>query len=215
MLEVHNQGLSLAWPAVHALHEILKDRGLDGALNTNIPDLPRVFSTISRQVYQEQFNHALIHKKSLSSYRYFKLHTFREKYVNDMCNFQGVRLKFKARAGVLELESLHEKYGLSNGICKLCHGERETLSHFMFICPALNHIRIDVFHALESNLLGTQYEHVWHSFCASSSVSKLNLLLGEQGYLFNENVGSLFDSLCKIYLISGWAERRRLLELTI
>ena len=43
MLESHERGVSLAWPAARSICKILSDRGLDGALSANNTDLPRVF----------------------------------------------------------------------------------------------------------------------------------------------------------------------------
>ena len=74
------------------------------------------------------------------------------------------------------------------------------------------HIRLQLFQTLESKLTPIN-QRVWESFSASSNVHKLNLLLGDHGYLINEEVGACFDELWKMFLVSGWAERRRLLQL--
>ncbi len=93
----------------------------------------------------------------------------------------------------------------------MCNKEPETLSHFMLTCPGINDIRMQVFKSLESKLSGTVYEHVWHSFCASSMAHKLNMFFGDYGYMIGDDLGELFDSHCKVFLVSGWAERRRIL----
>jgi hypothetical protein len=163
MLDAHANGVSLAWPAVQSMHDILTDRGLDGALSGDTDSLPRVFSSISSQMYQASFAQKINERSSLrNNYQHFKFHTFKEPYVCDPANFQGTRLKFKARAGVLAFESVREKWGLSDGVCKMCNKEPETLSHFMLTCPGINDIRMQVFKSLESKLSGTVYEHVWH-----------------------------------------------------
>jgi len=154
----------------------------------------------------------LNNKSSLQSYRHFKLHSFRENYTNDVSNFRGIQLKFKARCGALELESLIEKWGKSDGMCKLCKNGKETVCHFMFHCCTLNDIRMQVFQCLESKLINTEYAHVWHSFCASSTVHKLNMCVGEFAYMYGEDIGVCFDQLCKVYLTSAWDERQRLLS---
>lgn len=215
MVSAHDRGVSLAWPAVQSIHKILNDRGLDDALHrTEELNVPKVFSNIASQTYANKFKQIISQRDSLLHYQYFKLHSFQERYVKDMSNFYGVKLKFKARAGVLELENVIEKWGLSNGECKLCHKEKESLSHFMLSCCALNHIRMQCFEALEHRLSHLNVS-VWQSSCASSNVHKLNMLLGEHGYLINDEIGSCFDELCKVFLISGWAERRRLLAATV
>ena len=215
MLGAHDQGVSLVWPAVQSIHKILNDRGLDGALSGDIAigDLPRVFRKLSSQTYASNFERSIHQRASLHHYRHFKLHSFQERYVADMSNFYGVKLKFKARAGILELESLMQVWGKSDGVCKLCNTERETLSHFMFSCCALNDIRMQIFKALEARLM-PMCEPVWPSFCASSNVHKLNMLIGEHGYLISDEIGKCFDDLGKMFLISGWAERLRLLAAT-
>jgi hypothetical protein len=213
MLAAHHGGERLVWPAIEHICNTLRDKGLDDALSGPTENLPGVFSKLSSELYQNRFREALNQRSSLRSYRHFKYHSFREKYTHDMSNFQGIKLKFKARSGVLELETLKEKWGLSNdGMCKLCNNEKETLCHFMFHCCALNGIRTQVFNCLESKLMNTEYAHVWYSFCASSAVHKMNMLIGECAYMYGEDIGLCFDQLCKVYLTSAWEERRKLLS---
>ena len=91
---------------------------------------------------------------------------------NDICSnsydFTGVRFKFLARASYIEIGDDTERWCLSDGKCLLCSGGHEYLPHFQFLCPALNHIRLNVFTALEKGCDQLKFEHVWHRCSACS-----------------------------------------------
>ncbi len=104
---------------------------------------------------------------------------------------------------MLGLESQWEIWGKSDGVCRCCGCEKETLRHFLFICQTFADVRCEAFKGIEAKLIDSGFTDVWHHFIASSITSKLNMLIGDHGYLVNDTVGSIFDHYCKRFLGLG------------
>ena len=90
----------------------------------------------------------------------------------------------------------------------MCNGAKEDLVHFLFLCPALNNIRRRVLSTLEKELKHCGAEEVWYQYCASSVLGKLCLFLGDYGYMYSNDVGAIFDTLSKEFLVKAWSFRQ-------
>ena len=112
-------------------------------------------------------------QKSFRCYQMLKRSSFGESYLFSVNSFAGTRLKFMARTGCLgEGEDL-ERWGKSDGRCPLCKDCREDLAHFLFVCPALNDIRLEAFRNLEINSLNEHCRQAWQRLSADSLNNKL------------------------------------------
>lgn len=122
-------------------------------------------------------------------------------------DFYGTQLKFKARTGCLGIKENLARWGMTDSKCDLCKNASEDLPHFLFLCPALNELRNACYGKLEADLRNLGHEELWNRYMGSSILTKLCLFLGDHGYLFNKNVGALFDKTCKEFLRKAWSVR--------
>ena len=196
------------WPYCSELHNVLCKVGLDGAFVCNEMSWLEPYMKLSIDNYSCSFFQDIDKKSSLYWYRSMKKSSFGEKYLLNMNDFYASQLKFKARTGCLGIGENPTRWGVSDPTCNLCKGSNEDLVHFLFLCPAFSNIRNSCFRELEAELEYMGAQEVWFHFSGSSVLGKLGLFLGTDGFLYNENVGSLFDRICKSFLLKAWGIRR-------
>ena len=131
---------------------MFKNVGLDRAFKSEKDTWLEPFMKLNLQSYVVSFFQDIDEKSSLHWYRTMKRSTFGEKYMSHLNNFQGTRLKFKARLGCLGLKEDLRRWNGSNTRCDLCNEAAEDLVHFLFLCPSLNSIRLKYYHQLEQIL---------------------------------------------------------------
>ena len=114
-------------------------------------------------------------KSSLSLYLSLKDGLNKERYLLDSTNFQGVSLKLRARTNTLQLERYIRSWSQENdGRCKLCDiNEDETIDHFLFMCSALQSIRVTWYKKLEDDL---QEHGLVYGRCSWHMVQLLNYI---------------------------------------
>ena len=151
-------------------------------------------------------------KKSLYWYRLLKCTSFSERYLFNVSNFKGARLKFLARTGCLGLGEDKERWCMTETQCCVCGSRDDTIPHLLITCPGLTDIRFKHFKQLEKGLNEIDMSYVWHSFMASSVNKKLSFLLGVYGHSYGSEVGDLFDITCKMFLVDAWQYRRDLAD---
>ena len=93
--------------------------------------------------------------------------------------------------------------------CPMCETSNvEVLEHYLLECPALSNIRCqfcNVFYAsYYDQLLGI-------NFIQLSSCAKLQFLVGDVGYAFNNDIGSFYDHYGKMYISKCFDTRNVLL----
>ena len=105
---------------------------------------------------------------------------------------------FKARTGTYNLEIDKERWGTSDGFCKLCTlSLKDTLLHRLLVCPHFGNERITFY----LNILKKCEPMSSATFIHSDSNSKLSLMLGEKGFsLWGHDEGFKFLSCVKAYL---------------
>ena len=211
LLEVDSgsQQQSKAWPYTDEVKKVFNNVAMDRAFYSENPEWLRYFFKISLDAYKISFFNEIDDRKSLRWYQKFKRSTFGERYLFNCHDFAGARLKFQARTGCLGLGEDKERWGLSNGLCVLCNQNKEDLNHFLLLCPALNEIRTNFYNKLEKECNRLKCEHVWQRFSAASACTKLCWSLGEHTYDFGKDVGHIFDSAVKNYLVEAWHYRRQ------
>ena len=86
---------------------------------------------------------------SFKYYRLFKHDTFVSEYVNNINDFKGVNLKFRARSCTLPLgENVCKFNDDGSSKCPMCSHPNESLTHFMLSCPILSDLRAKCFHLI-------------------------------------------------------------------
>ena len=87
-------------------------------------------------------------------------------------------MKFKARSKTLVLNGRAHSWKPNIDInCPLCSNGIEDLRH-LFLCIALNDIRVDIFRKLEDDLMRNGLGQFWSLFISSNVDVKLCLILG-------------------------------------
>ena len=86
---------------------------------------------------------------------------------------------------------------------------KKTSSHFLFLCTALNDIRIDIYHKLEADLVNNNLEYFWNLFMSSTIDIKLCCMLGisDDALCLCEALLPIFDRYCKQFLKRAWHVR--------
>ena len=197
------------WPYVDEIKKVFNNVAIDHALESRNPEWLGCFLKLSLEAYKLDFFQEIDLKKSLRWYQMFKRSSFGESYLFNVNNFAGARLKFLARTGCLGVGEDLERWGLSDGRCPLCKDSREDLAHFLFVCPALNDIRLQAYRNLEVNSLKENCKQAWQRFSASSLKNKVCWFLGEHAYDLGQDIGELFDQTCKTFLVEAWHYRRQ------
>ena len=206
-----HSGHKSCWPYMSQISTILSEAGLDNVNCRDTGDWIYPFCKLSTQNYVYDFFKDIDEMSSLSYYKLIKYSTLGERYMFQVNDFKGTRLKFMARTGCLGLEETLQRWNLSNGICKLCNQGIEDLFHFTFTCEHSKELRIKIWRNLEKCLLEHGYTHVWEHFTRSSLTTKFTLLFGIS-FNYDHAVNDIFDSACKTFLKEAWRCRMVALE---
>lgn len=209
LFEPNSGNTTDAWPYVDEMRKTFNNVCMDRVFRSTNPNWLRRFAKLSIEGYKLHFFQEIDEKRSLNWYRMFKRSTFGEKYLFSVDNFAGVRLKFLARTGCLGLGEDLKRWNISDGKCVLCNSAEEDLPHFLFLCPALNQIRSEMYVCLERECKTLYFDHVWQRFSASSLNNKICWLLGEHLYEFGREIGDAFDRISKDFLVKAWHFRRQ------
>jgi hypothetical protein len=85
-----------------------------------------------------------------------------------------------------------------NGLCQLCDiNDIETTNHFMFECPAFENLRVDFFSEITDTLSSNDLPI---DVIGLPLINKIQLLIGDHGLYFIENIGNILDIKVKKYL---------------
>lgn len=143
----------------------------------------------------------------------FKRSMIQELYFDDPLDFDGIRLKFLARTGMLPLEGnrLVKHYSDNNGICKRCNSEIDILEHFFFKCKLTSGIMNELYIGLKE-IFGEKYNDVYSDFIRGCNKVKLNFLLGDIEKEYGKVVAKYFDQLSKDFLKKAWELHKMVLE---
>ena len=202
------------WPYFRQTHEILINVGLDRAMFSKKSKWLQPFFRLSLESYKIDFLQDIDEKVSLQWYRSLKSSTFGEKYLFNIGDFYGARLKFMARVGCLGLSENLCRWGKSDGNCELCTQGKENLLHFLFTCPKINLIRIKHYSKLERKLKEVNKEFVWWKFMSSSLLAKLCMFLGSHTKDYGREIENLFDLTSKQFLAEAWQFRHETISLS-
>lgn len=214
-----NENGKLQWKWLDHNKQSLSRCGMDHMFNNTPPQDHAWLSTFKKNLQQVEINDwrkSALSKSSLCFYMSIKQVPSLEKYLLDSTNFSAAILKLRARTNTLHLERYIRSWSsTNNGLCKMCNTNiEEDIAHFMFYCPALNHIRIKELIALESNLLCNNFDLIWEAFISGNTDLKLFMILSDM-YKFDSTLGDIFDTSCKNLLTQLWDERKKLLNVNI
>ena len=152
MMESFNDNDMKVWPYMSEIKKMLNNVGMDHIFRSTKQNWMDAFYKLSLEGCKLNFFREIVSKKSLSWYRAIKRPTFGEVYMNDIGNFQGIRLKFMARTGCLGLGEDRERWGHQDLSCCLCMARYENLPHFLFLCHGLNKVRVKHYRFLEKKI---------------------------------------------------------------
>ena len=106
-----------------------------------------------------------------------------------------VHLKFVAGSGCLGFGEERKRWGFHDTNCCRCKDGYENLLHLVFLCPALNNIRIKSYQSLGKKTEEGK-DYVWQKITSSSLLEKC---IGEDAYVYGKKVKIMFDHACKLF----------------
>jgi hypothetical protein len=181
--------------------------------NTWINNFPNF---LMDNAYRKWSSNALS-KSSLLNYNLIKNRPHLEDYLLCNVDFYAASLKFKARSNTLPVNGRTHVWNVDkNSICTLCNHETEDLKHFMFVCNALQNVRVAEYRNLENQLSINNLDYIWQLFISSDIKVKMCFMLGiSKDYFldissFDVDVDcmlNIFDSTCKSFLKKAWTLR--------
>jgi hypothetical protein len=177
------------WPYFSYMCRLLED------FNFNINTFNRFFGM--NNIIRER--EIIETKTTLVTYKKFFVSRGTQKYLKNIGDFEISRLKHLARTNYLPLNDVLYRMRLrQNGLCQLCDSnDIETTNHFMFECPAFENLRVDFFSDITDAL---SCNDLPIDFIGLSSIDKIQLLIGDHGFYFNENIGKMLDIKVRNYL---------------
>ena len=88
-------------------------------------------------------------------------------------------------------------YAYEKELCPPCHEKSEDLEHFLLNCPALSALR-DQYFSIFSDFSDQCPFSI--NFTELPPSVKLLFIIGDIGYVFNDDVGIFYDFYCKEFL---------------
>ena len=148
-------------------------------------------------------------KTSLGIYTNMNVKCGKQYYLNGIGNFRSTRLKLLARTNYLPLNyTLRQLHIKDCATCPLCSNVDETLEHFLFECTAYEAIRKQVFETV-SDFTTPLFDL---DFTDIPYVCQMQFLIGDFGFLINNDIGEFFDKIGKSMLIQFYKVRCELLQ---
>ena len=97
--------------------------------------------------------------------------------------------------------------------CLLCNnGEDEDLEHFLLNCPVLSSVRDEYFNIVSKQ--SSEY-YIGVDFMELSPSAKLQFIVGDIGYAFNNDIGIFYDFIGKMYIETCFRLRSEVLSVTV
>jgi hypothetical protein len=97
--------------------------------------------------------------------------------------------------------------------CLLCNNdEDEDLEHFLLNCPVLSSVRDEYFNIVSKQ--SSDY-YIGVDFMEQSPSAKLQFIVGDIGYAFNNDIGIFYDFIGKMYIETCFRLRSEVLSVTV
>ena len=187
------------WPYFSYIRTLFEDVGLDHFIEGHfqINTFNRFFGMNNKIKERE-----IIETKTtfiIETYKTFFVNRGTHKYLKNIEDFELSRLKHLARTKCLPINDvLHRMRLRQNGFCQLCDiNDIETTNHFMFECPAFENLRVDFFSEITDTLSSNDLPI---DVIGLPLINKIQLLIGDHGLYFIENIGNILDMKVKKYL---------------
>jgi hypothetical protein len=95
--------------------------------------------------------------------------------------------------------------------CLLCNnGEDEDHEHFLLNCPVLSSVRDEYFNIVSKQ--SSDY-YIGVDFMEQSPSAKLQFIVDDIGYAFNNNIGIFYDFIGKMYIETCFRLRSEVLSI--
>ena len=148
-------------------------------------------------------------KSSLDFYQQCYVGTGRQNYLNDNNNFRASRLKLLARTKTIPLNKyLNRMNIIDDDRCLLCTTDvSEDLEHFLLECISLSNVRNEFFELFQSV---SSYYSI--NFIELSPSAKLQFLIGDVAYLFDDRLGCFYDTHGRFYVEKCFKARCEIMD---
>ena len=138
-------------------------------------------------------------KTTLVTYKTFLVSRGTQKYLKYIEDFEISSLKLLAKTNCVPINDVLYRMRLTQyGLCQLCDSnDIETTNHFMFECPAFENLRVDFFSEITEIISSNDLPI---DCIGWPSINKIQLLIGDHGFYFNEHIGKMLDIKVKNYV---------------
>ena len=153
-------------------------------------------------------------KSSLDFYQQCFVSLGKQNYLNNHNDLYASRLKLLSRTKTIPLQKYLFRMHLSaHSKCLLCNnGEDEDLAHFLLNCPVLSSVRDEYFNIVSKQ--SSDY-YIGVDFMEQSPSAKLQFIVGDIGYAFNNDIGIFYDFIGKMYIETCFRLRSEVLSVTV
>ena len=192
------------------IKDILTSTGLDHYFTSDIK-----FGTFNR-IFGDQVRCKelleISKKTSLGAYTNMNIKSGKQEYLYGIGDFRSSRLKLLARTNYLPLnDTLKQLHIKDSATCPLCSNADETLEHFLLKCTAFEAIR----RQLIESVCDFTSSFIDLGFTDLSPMCQMQFLIGDFGYLLNNDIGDFFDKIGKSMLIQFYKARCEFLQAVI
>ena len=192
------------------IKDILTSTGLDHYFTSDIK-----FGTFNR-IFGDQVRCKelleISKKTSLGAYTNMNIKSGKQEYLYGIGDFRSSRLKLLARTNYLPLnDTLKQLHIKDSATCPLCSNADETLEHFLLKCTAFEAIR----RQLIESVCDFTSSFIDLGFTDLSPMCQIQFLIGDFGYLLNNDIGDFFDKIGKSMLIQFYKARCEFLQAVI
>lgn len=187
-----------------ALFCMFESVGIDHFIqgNFDVKTFNKFLGYITRTKQFEDINS----KSSLNLFPTLNVQCGTQKYLINLNDFDGSRLKFLARTNALPTNNvLYRMKTRQDSVCDNCQSNAvEDLKHLILECPLYTNFRNNLLLSITEFL---SKENVDVDFTGLPPLDKVRFLIGDLGYIFSESVGDFIDFKCKEFLINVFSKR--------
>lgn len=176
----------------------------------NIKDFNKLYGSQARDKLLMEVSS----KSSLDFYQQCFVSLGKQNYLNNHKDFYASRLKLLSRTKTIPLQKYLFRMHLSaHSKCLLCNnGEDEDLEHFLLNCPVLSSVRDEYFNIVSKQ---SREYYIGVDFMELSPSAKLQFIVGDIGYAFNNDIGIFYDFIGKMYIETCFRLRSEVLSVTV
>jgi hypothetical protein len=197
------------WPYFDYIRSLFESVGLDHFINGsfNKGTFYKFFGEFTRRKELDNIDT----KSSLHLYKTFNITGRTQKYLININDFRGSRLKLLARTNCLPVNSTLCRMQIrTNPQCTICtNNYEENVNHVLLECEAYTNLRNELNSDITTLFCG---QNVDADFTGLPPHGKMMFLIGDLGYHFSNFIGDEIDKLCKRFLCNIFMLRSQIAE---